>query len=285
MISFTVKSFSKINLLLKILNKRRDNYHNLYSLFLELNHCDEIIFTKSNKFQLTCEGISVPSDKSNLIYKAYQLIKTRYKIDKSLSIHLKKKIPIFAGLGGGSSNAATTLVLLNKIWKLNLSTENLEKIGSELGADVPFFIKGGIQEVQGIGDILNPKIFSQKDQLFFLLVIPKISISTKWAYEKINKYLHRNKKDYKFIGSLKDYEWNLYSNDFEELVISAYPEIGKIKKDLLKSGAFFTSLSGSGSTMFGVYNDFSLASEAEKFFKSYQTIQSIPNIRKTPFGA
>ena len=145
MTSFTVKSYSKINLLLKILNKRSDNYHNLYSLFLELNHCDEIIFTKSNQFQLNCEGISVPSDKSNLIYRAYQLIKTRYKIKNSLSIHLKKKIPVFAGLGGGSSNAATTLLSLNKLWKLNLTTENLEKIGSELGADVPFFINGGIR--------------------------------------------------------------------------------------------------------------------------------------------
>ena len=147
---FLVKSHSKINLLLKILNIRQDSYHNIYSLFLELDYSDEIVFSNSSQFRLTCEGnIDVPSDKTNLIYKAYQLIKSRYRKTNSISIHLKKNIPIYGGLGGGSSNAATTLLALNKIWKLNLNKKDLEKLGLELGADVHFFIRGGLQEVRG----------------------------------------------------------------------------------------------------------------------------------------
>ena len=185
---FSFKSFAKINLLLKVLNKRQDNYHNIYSLFLELNYYDEIIYSNCNHFNLTCEGIDVPSDKTNLIYKAYQLIRSKYRIKHKLSIHLKKNIPIIAGLGGGSSNAATTLLALNKIWSLNLNNKELEKLGLELGADVPFFINGELQEIQGVGNILKPLLFKKSCELFFLLVVPNISVSTKWAYENINKY-------------------------------------------------------------------------------------------------
>ena len=158
-------------------------------------------------------------------------------------------------------------------------------MGLKIGADVPFFINGGCQEVRGIGEKLSPLSIVHKKSIFILIVVPDITISTKWAYEKINKYLHSNKKLYKFRGSLKECEWELYENDFEGLVISTYPEIGKIKKDLLKSGAFFASLSGSGSTVFGVFNDFQTALKAERKFSSYQTIQTTPNMRNTPFGA
>ena len=283
--NYSIKSFAKINLLLKILNKRFDNFLNIYSLFLELKYYDEISFFPGLKFKLTSEGINVPLDKSNLIYKAYHLMLSKYKIKDSVSIHLKKNIPLFAGLGGGSSNAAATLSALNKIWNLKLEKKELEKLGLKIGADVPFFIKGGFQLAEGIGEKLMPLSINKKEHCFFLLIIPDIQISTKWAYEKTNKYLQSNKKSYKFCGSLNEFDWHLYENDFEELVISTYPEIGKIKKKLLNSGAFFAGLSGSGSTVFGVYNDFSKALEAEIFFSSYKTIQTFPNIKNTPFGA
>ena len=282
---YFVKSFAKINLFLKILNKRADNYHNIHSLFLEIDFYDEIIFKPSLEFKITYEGINVPTDKTNLIFKAYQLISSKYNIKDAVSIHLKKNIPLFAGLGGGSSNAAQTLLALNKMWNLKIKKNGLERLGLSIGADVPFFINGGLQEVKGIGDKLLPLLFDDNESYFLLLVVPDVKISTKWAYEKINKYLHSNKKLYKFRGSLNEFDWELYDNDFEELVISTYPEIGKIKGDLLKSGAKFASLSGSGSTVFGVFSDFVEALEAERKFSSYQTIQTIPNMKKGPFGA
>ena len=283
--NYCFKSFAKINLLLKILNKRSDNYHNIYSIFLELNYFDVIYIKPSNCFQLTCEGIAVPCDETNLIYKAYQLISSKYKIKEKVSIRIKKNIPIFSGLGGGSSNAACTLSALNKIWNLKIDNNELKNLGIKIGADVPFFINGGLQEVQGIGDSVKQLSFNNKDTFFILLIIPKIKISTKWAYENVNKYLHSNKKLYKFRGSLKEFEWQLYENDFEELVISAYPEIGKIKRSLFETGAFFASLSGSGSTVFGVYRNLNSVKEAENYFSSYQTILTTPNMINTPFGA
>ena len=283
MIKKNYKSYSKINLTLKIINKRKDSYHNIHSLFLELNHYDKLYFEKSEKFQLTNSGIDVPCDESNLITKSYKILAKKYKIKDCLSIHLEKKIPLFAGLGGGSSNAATVLKALNEIWNLNLNIESLQKIGSTIGSDVPFFINGGFQEVMGTGDILKPIHFSTKDKLTFLLVVPRVKISTKWAYEKLNKHLHITKKPYKFHGFSNSLDWNSYSNDFEKLVISTYPEIGRIKENLLNSGAFFASLSGTGSTMFGVYKNNNLASKARSIFNSYQTILTLPK-PITPIG-
>ena len=277
-------SHAKINLTLKIQNKRKDNYHNIHSLFLELDHFDKLSFERSEKFQLTSSGLDVPCDESNLVSKAYKLLSAKYKITNCLSVHLEKRIPLFAGLGGGSSNAATVLKALNEIWNLNLDNGALEKIGLKIGADVPFFINGGFQEVKGIGDVLKPIYFSIKEDLTFLLVIPKINISTKWAYEKLNKHLHINTKPHKFYSFSNDFDWDLYSNDFENLVISTYPEIGNIKKDLIKSGAFFASLSGTGSTMFGAYRNRKLALKAEPIFNSYQTILTFPKLN-TPYGA
>ena len=123
-----------------------------------------------------------------------------------------------------------------------------------------------------------------KEDLIFLLVIPKINISTKWAYEKLNKHLDINVKPYKFYSFSNDFDWDLFSNDFENLVISTYPEIGNIKNNLLNSGAFFTSLSGTGSTMFGVYRNRDVALKARPIFNSYQTILTFPK-PSTPIGA
>ena len=124
---------------------------------MEIDLEDALAFRPFPSFQLSVEGVDVPVDESNLISKAYQLIRSRTeRVDTEYAIHLKKKIPMGGGLGGGSSNAAATLNALNQLWKLNIPSKSLEKMGTELGADVPFFIKGGIQLVEGIGNILTP---------------------------------------------------------------------------------------------------------------------------------
>ena len=173
---------------MQVLNKREDGYHNIKSIFLEIDLEDALAFRPLSSFQLSVKGVDVPVDESNLISKAYQLIRSRTeRVITEYAIHLIKRIPIGGGLGGGSSNAAATLNALNQLWKLNFPLEELEKIGAELGADVPFFIKGGVQLVEGIGDILIPVDSNLLEGYSFLLVVPPIQISTPWAYNALNK--------------------------------------------------------------------------------------------------
>ena len=170
------------------MNRREDGYHNIQSIFVELDLHDKLEFCPTEKFIMTSRGLSVPIDGSNLISKAYHLLRSQVEsVGTEYAIHLKKQIPIGGGLGGGSSNAGETLNALNQLWKLNLKTEELETLGTELGADVSFFIKGGVQLVKGIGDILTPVAPNLLEGYSFLLVVPPIHISTPWAYNALNK--------------------------------------------------------------------------------------------------
>ena len=184
-------SHAKINLGLQVLSKREDNYHNLHSLFVEVDLSDKLVFKPADDFHLTLKGSTItemPLDETNLIDQAYKLIKMAMKsVPTEYSIQVKKQIPIGRGLGGGSSNAATTLIALNQLWQLNLAVDDLENMGKSLGADVPFFIRGGTQVVEGMGDLLSPINPGPLKNLKFLLVIPPVFISTPWAYETLNK--------------------------------------------------------------------------------------------------
>ena len=272
------KSFSKINLYLNIINQREDKFHNINSLVIALKFYDNITFYASSKYQLTGDGIEIPYDNSNLITKAYKLMRSQCDTVQEYAIHINKKIPIGAGLGGGSSNAATIINALNNLWKLNYSNKKKEYIGSNIGSDVPFFIKGGVQIVEGVGEKLIKCKYNPLNEKVVLLVIPQIDISTKWAYRKVNKYLPNNKTHYKLSSLSKKLKWNNLYNDFERMIVSTYPKIGKIKRDLMKSGAIFASLSGSGSTMFGIYDSVKSAKEAVRAFDAYQTILTFPRI-------
>ena len=278
MISFL--SHAKINLGLQVLNKREDDYHNIQSCFVEIDLEDTLDFSQSSSFQLSVEGADIPVDKSNLISKAYRLIRSRAeKVQTEFSIHLKKCIPIGGGLGGGSSNAAVTLNVLNQLWHLNLSAEELEVMGTEIGADVPFFIKGGIQLVEGIGDILSPVDPIPMKDLHFILVVPPIHISTSWAYRALNKTLQPDKSRPKFAPLSKPMNWELFDNDFERIIYETYPEIRETKVNLQKAGALYAGLSGSGSTVFGVFDNIQKAKSILEQFDQYQTFLTSPVFR------
>ncbi len=247
---------------------------------MEVDLHDELEFTSASGFKLTAEGADVPVDDSNLISKVYQLICAKTEtIDTEYAIHLKKKIPMGGGLGGGSSNAAATLNALNQLWKLNFSLQKLEKMGAELGADVPFFIKGGIQLVEGIGDILTPVDSNLLEGCSFLLVVPPIHISTPWAYNALNKTLQPNKRLPKFSPLSKPMKWELFDNDFERVIRKTYPEISNIKEKLQNAGALYAGLSGSGSTVFGVFDNHQKAEVLLENFSPYQTFLSSPVFR------
>ena len=273
-------SHAKINLGLQVLNKREDGYHNLHSLFMEIDLADELSFREASGLKLGIEGADLPLDENNLITKAYRLIQSKVEdIQSEYSIHLKKKIPIGGGLGGGSSNAATVLTTLNQLWKLNLTEDELENMSRSLGADVPFFIRGGIQLIEGIGDILSPIDPAPMKDLQFILVVPPIHISTPWAYRALNKTLQPDKSRPKFSPLSRPMNWELFDNDFKRIIYETYPEIRETKVNLQKAGALYAGLSGSGSTVFGVFDNLQKAKSKLKQFDQYQTFLTSPVFR------
>ena len=272
-----LKSFSKINIGLKIFNRRADGYHNIHTIFQEIDFYDTIILKKRNS---GCSFISnvdwLSNDESNLCVKAWQCLVERFGI-AGINIELQKNIPPGSGLGGGSSNAACVLKGLTKLYNLDISLNELLKIGSLIGADVPFFIKGGCQIGSGIGDQLVKVGHSIKNT--FLLVMPDIHISTKITFKKFKKFLDYNKEKVNFADFIeKDkFLFKFFENDFETIIVPAYPEIGQIKKKLLSYGALFSSLSGTGSTVYGVFDDEAKAISAESLFKvHYKTCIAHP---------
>lgn len=273
----TVKSLAKVNVGLKIVGQRPDGYHDLYTVFQEISLADTITLTaKPEGWNLSTNAAWLPTDDSNLCVKAYQKLKDLYPPVKGVSIQLDKVIPAGAGLGGGSSNAAAILKGLNSLYDLSIPDHTLETIGASIGADVPFFIRGGTQIGEGIGDRLTQ--LSSSIPGAYLIIIPSIYINTKWAYGEIKKHLDNRTDSSNFALSLENRKISLpfFENDFERIVIPAYPEIGEIKDHLIKSGASSASLSGSGSAVFGIFDDEAAAKSAELSFHSYRTFIAHP---------
>lgn len=271
-------TFSKVNIGLKILSQRNDGYYNIYTVFQELDFGDSITIKKADSGCILTSNVDwVPTDESNICHKAYTALKIKYSELGGVSIHIEKRIPVGTGLGGGSANGAAVLKGLNAIYNLELSMDELEKIGTSVGADVPFFIKGGTQLGEGIGDNLTSLTSHIKGT--YLLVIPHISINTAWAYSELKNKLKSGNilPNFASFFSGDNSSLEIFENDFERIVIPAYPEIGAIKQKLLELGARFASLSGSGSTVYGIFDEDAFAKEAELFFHpAHQTILANP---------
>ena len=241
MAKINLKAHAKINLFLDILDKREDGYHNIRTVFQEISLADEIEIketsAKSGKISVKTSDPALPSGAGNLAYKAAAAIKKYSGVKKGVEIFIKKNIPVGAGLGGGSSDAASVLTGLNRLWKLKLNKKTLCMIGKSLGADVPFFIYGGRCLGEGIGDILTP--LHRKNKEWYVIVYPRFEISTKYVYDQLTE---RKKKC--IITN--------YCNKLESVVLPRYPEIGAVKRKLKALGAAHSLMSGSGSCVFGV---------------------------------
>src|SRR5690554_173307 len=249
---------AKINLGLNIVSRRNDGYHNLETIFYPINLKDglEIVYSNSQEqYQFFQTGDIIEGNPSNnLVIKAFELIKNHSKSEiPNIDIHLLKKIPTGAGLGGGSSDAAFMLNLLNETFNLNISDKELTELALKIGADCPFFIKNKPSFATGIGDELTPIDLDLSD-MYILIVKPDVFISTKEAYSMISEK--------KPSLSLKDIvkrplnEWKeLMKNDFEPPIFKKYPQICKIKKQLYDLGATYASMSGSGSSLYGIYRE------------------------------
>lgn len=264
-----VKSFAKLNLYLRILGKRQDNFHNLSTLFVRIDLADKIILKcrQDNRVSITTNNHQVPADSTNLCYRAAALLKQQLKLKQGIEIGLNKHIPVGAGLGGGSANAASVLLGLNKFWKLNLSRQKLVRLAARLGSDVPFFIhqaKFGLGA--GRGDKIQALRGLSKVNLWFVLVYPNFKVSTPLIYRKYDAYLAKNKRfsrltmpsqNVKILISelLKKgpgFDPNLLFNSLEPVTEALYPQVTQVKKALSGMGLDKVMMSGSGPAVFAV---------------------------------
>lgn len=236
-----VLSPSKLNLFLHITGRRPNGYHELQSIFQLIDLCDWLEFEQTDDDQIQIEGLASVDLEQNLIYRAAQMLKPYAKTFTGLKIHLEKHIPMGAGLGGGSSNAATTLIVVNQLWDCGLETDQLAELGVKLGADVPIFVHGRNAWAEGIGEHLT---FIDLDQKQFIVLKPDCFISTQLLFSQ--KSLTRDTKPSKFCAyqiSPSD-----FGNNFESLARSLYPEVDEAMQYLDQFGV--AKLTGTGACVF-----------------------------------
>tara|TARA_B110000438_G_scaffold106648_1_gene104893 strand:+ start:287 stop:1132 length:846 start_codon:yes stop_codon:yes gene_type:complete len=275
-----INSNAKVNIGLKVLGLRGDGYHDIITIFQEINLFDSIsISTNEKGCNFKCDVNWLKNDKDNLCVIAFEIMKKKFDI-RGINIDLKKNIPKGSGLGGGSSNAANVLKGIRDLHSLNISDNELEEIAVEVGADVPFFIRGSIQLGEGIGNRLTTLKTKIKGK--YLIIIPDTEIDTSWAYSKFKKELDSSSSSINFAGLSNEKTISLdklkfFENDFESIVVPTYPEIGKIKEALHALGAGYASLSGSGSTVYGIFNDDVYLNNAFSYFSpKYKTFIANP---------
>ncbi|ERJ12465.1 4-(cytidine 5'-diphospho)-2-C-methyl-D-erythritol kinase [Haloplasma contractile] len=254
------KAPAKINLTLDVIGKREDGYHELNMVMTTVDLYDRLSIseTDEDRIIITTNRRYLPVDNKNLSYKAAKLIKEQYGIKKGVRIHINKNIPVAAGLAGGSSDAAATLRGLDRLWKLNMSFEELSEIGARIGSDVPFCIYGKTALATGRGEIIKP--IKPAPKCWVILVKPKFGVSTKHIFSnvEVNSLKHPDTKamlDAVLNGDYKSMCKNL-GNSLEDVTFKRYPDVKKIKEKLLKYGADAALMSGSGPTVFAfVYRE------------------------------
>ncbi len=260
----TVKSFAKINLGLEIVNKRPDGYHNIRTLFQTISLADEIDFAPAPDGVLELDGDdpAVAWDRTNLIHRAARLLQGEAGPAKGAKIAVRKSVPAGRGLGGGSSNAAATLLALNGLWCLGLGAVELARLARGLGADVPFFLRGGLCLGEEIGDRLTP--LTDLSPRACLLIFPPFSIPTPSIYAGIDPALTSPAKGSKIMRFLESGDFGLLENDLERVIFRAYPELERWTLFFREQGALLSQVSGSGSAVYGLFPDTASAEEARR---------------------
>ena len=246
---------AKINLGLNVVEKRPDGYHNIETvLYPVAGLCDALEVVQATKLKFNASGIAIDGNAGdNLVVKAYKLLQNDFDLPL-VHIHLRKNIPFGAGLGGGSSDAAFMLRLLNEKFSLNLSTSTLENYARKLGADCPFFIQNKPVFAAGTGDIFQNITMKSLKNYFLLLVKPEVFVSTANAYKTVQ--INNISQSAAEIVKLPMERWKiLLKNDFEQGIFALYPQIAAIKNKMYETGAIYASMSGSGSTVYGIFKE------------------------------
>ncbi|HTK38994.1 MAG TPA: 4-(cytidine 5'-diphospho)-2-C-methyl-D-erythritol kinase, partial [Pyrinomonadaceae bacterium] len=261
---FMLPSYAKINLSQRVLGKRDDGFHELCTVFQTVSLHDDISFARQTSSQaapevvLTCSDETIPTDGRNLIIKAANAFCKQYQINHGAEIHLEKRIPSPGGLGGGSSNAAVALIGLAKLWNIPVSTDGLMKIARNLGSDVPLFLRGGTALGTGRGEeIESLDDFPAK---YLAIITPDIDVPTRPVFEALNapnltmpapeSILNVCRFDVKWVDFLQ----SAMKNDLESVVFTAFPEVERVKQTLLELGAVHAGMSGSGASVFAIFD-------------------------------
>lgn len=251
-------SFAKINLSLRVVGKRGDGFHELCTVFQTVSLADEITISEADGLILTSSDRSMPTGPDNIIVKAAERLRKDHGINRGARMYLEKKIPSPGGLGGGSSNAAVTLLALRKLWDLQVTDAALESIGRDLGADVPFFLHGGTALGTGRGDVIEPlKDIRPKPML---IVTPDVAVPTRDAFAKVNAPSLTSVaaksilQICRFEAESADFLQTAITNDLESSVFEKFPEVGRVKQKLLELGAANAAMSGSGASVFAIFD-------------------------------
>lgn len=279
--TITIDANAKINLSLDVLRKREDNYHELKMIMQEIELKDIVTIEKLddefNNIEISCTNSQVPTDERNIVHHAFKLLSKKFDIKKSIRVTIEKNIPVSGGLAGGSTDAAAVLKGLNKLFELNLSETELMNLAVEIGADVPFCIIGGTALSEGIGEKLT-KLPSFRDRLI-LLANPNIEVLSANVYKGLDLVNLKNRPDIEKIvsfiekGDTKSLSKNM-KNVLESVTIKDCPIIDVIKQNMISSGALGSLMSGSGPTVFGIFDDEELLKECMKSLENqgYSTI-------------
>lgn len=275
-----LRAYAKINLGLDVLRRREDGYHEVRMIMQTIHMYDQLDMIKTDEpgIHLTTNLSFIPTDESNLVYKAAKLLMDRYQITKGVKIHLNKVIPVAAGMAGGSSDAAATLVGLNKLFALGLTKEQLMEIGVQIGADVPYCVMRGTALAEGIGEKLTP--LAPAPECYILIGKPAISVSTPFVYKNLK--LNEETVHPDIDGMIQAIEkQDLYGitarmgNVLESVTIGAFPEIEAIKNHMKEHGAVNAMMSGSGPTVFGIFDSKEKAELAYQQLKESDLVKQI----------
>ena len=262
-----LKAYAKINLGLDVLGKREDGYHEVRMIMQTIRLYDKLNMKKLNKDEIIIKtNLSyLPTNENNLVYRAIQMLKEEFNIKQGIYVELQKHIPVAAGLAGGSSDAAAALTGMNRLFQLKLTTTDLMQRAVKLGADIPYCILGGTALSEGIGEVLTP--LAPMPKAYILIAKPPINVSTKYVYENLILDERTNHPDIDGIMEAINSKdlcgvTNRLSNVLESVTIDKYPVIQEIKDTMIEFGAMNALMSGSGPTVFGVFEDLNLAKKA-----------------------
>ena len=250
------KSYAKINLILDVIEKRQDGYHNIDGIMQMIDLYDEVEVKISDKFEITSNSKDIPLDEKNLVYKVYKALKEKYKFNERFSILIEKNIPVSAGIAGGSTNSAVVIEMIDEILGLNMSLDDKKQIGKSVGADIPYLLVGKTARTRGIGDELE--ILDSLPTTDILIVNNGVEIATPYVYSNIVPSGNSDRID-KLINVYKNKNYDeffkgLY-NVMEKVSISYCPEIQNIKDKMYEFNCIKSLMSGSGPTVFGIFND------------------------------